>query len=240
MPSLSTHNTMMSHRNGGSVYPRPPTHLPVDHDGYLEPSPRSPAFKADNTTPTNNNAYMDLLSEPGTMFPYPPPQTLMNSNYGRVPDPINLGAPLASIDNLEYILTSQRQSSSNSRGNYHELGKHENIVCKKILVKLIFNFSILGIPFVGSANNGSPASSQGPASIHSVHSNPPNSGKPPSLTSNGSSGRSAGLNGVLLKKADGFEGSHEYYNDFDRLHRDVKPLKLQPPPAPAPKHETTV
>ena len=124
MPSLSTHNTMMSQRTAGSIYPRPPTHLPVDTDGYLEPSPRSPAFKADNTTPTNNNAYMDLLSEPGTMFPYPPPQTLINSNYGRVPDPSNQ-VPLASIDNLEYLLISQRQqSSSNGRGNYHELGKN--------------------------------------------------------------------------------------------------------------------
>lgn len=94
---------------------------------------------------------------------------------------------------------------------------------------------------MGSANNGSPASSQGPSSIHSVTSNPPNSGKPPSLTSNGSSGqRSAGLNGVILKKPETGDGSnHEYYNDFDRFHRpDIKPLKLQPPPAA--KHETTV
>ena len=99
-----------------------------------------------------------------------------------------------------------------------------------------------GIPFAGSANNGSPASSQGPASIHSVTSNPPHSGKPPSLTSNGSSsGRSAGLNGVLYnKKAELDSGSHEYYNDLDRMHRDVKQFKLQPPPATAPKHETTV
>ena len=99
-----------------------------------------------------------------------------------------------------------------------------------------------GIPFAGSANNGSPASSQGPASIHSVTSNPPHSGKPPSLTSNGSSsGRSAGLNGVLYnKKAELDSGSHEYYNDLAQMHREVKQFKLQPPPATAPKHETTV
>ena len=109
------------------------------------------------------------------------------------------------------------------------------------ILKFISYFS--GIPFAGSANNGSPASSQGPASIHSVTSNPPHSGKPPSLTSNGSSsGRSAGLNGVLLKKAGELDsGSHEYYNDLDRMHRDVKQFKLQPVPvSTAPKHETTV
>lgn len=105
-------------------------------------------------------------------------------------------------------------------------------------LEINFWLFLTGIPLVGSANNGSPASSQGPSSIHSVTSNPPNSGKPPSLTSNGSSAgqRSAGLNGVIIKKP-GDDG-HEYYNDFDRFHREIKPLKLQPPPAA--KHETTV
>ena len=125
--SLDTHTqNTLSHR---SHFPRPPKGLPVDDEGYLEPSPRSPAFKVDNTTPTNNNAYMHLLSDPdtNTMFPYPPPQQLQqhctNSNYGRVPDPIHMGAPLASIDNLEYIMTSNSRQSSHGRGNYHELGK---------------------------------------------------------------------------------------------------------------------
>ena len=106
---------------------------------------------------------------------------------------------------------------------------------------LFYFFIISGIPLVSSANNGSPASSQGPSSIHSVTSNPPNSGKPPSLTSNGSSSggtRSAGLNGVMSAKNSGPENSsnHEYYNDYDRF-KNLQPLKLQPPPA---KHETTV
>ena len=105
------------------------------------------------------------------------------------------------------------------------------------IILIIFS----GIPLVSSANNGSPASSQGPSSIHSVTSNPPNSGKPPSLTSNGSSSggtRSAGLNGVMSTKNSGPENSsnHEYYNDYDRF-KNLQPLKLQPPPA---KHETTV
>merc|ERR1719232_20643 len=155
------------------------------------------------------------------MFQYPPPNIFLTdnpSNYGRVPDLVNGGQPHmgmpASIDNLEYILTSK---ASSTKGDYHTLG----------------------IPFSGSANNGSPASSQGPSSIHSVQSNPPNSGKPPSLTSNGSSAgnRSAGLNGVIMKKPE--DSSHEYYNDWSI--GQIKPLKLQPPPAPNPqKHETTV
>lgn len=231
LSSLTDHNTMFSQRsvmtNGGSTmhsYPRPPTRLPVDDEGYLEPSPKSPPTGKDNHTPTGNNAYMDLLSDPVTAFQYPPPQIFLTdnpSNYGgRVPDLGNGGQLRPSIDNLEYILTSNTSNSGHgSRGNYHELG----------------------IPLVSSANNGSPASSQGPSSIHSVTSNPPNSGKPPSLTSNGSSSggtRSAGLNGVMSAKNSGPENSsnHEYYNDYDRF-KNLQPLKLQPPPA---KHETTV
>merc|ERR1711997_1382265 len=125
------------------------------------------------------------------------------------------------IDNLEYHMTNP--PSHGSRGNYHELG----------------------IPLVSSANNGSPASSQGPSSIHSVTSNPPNSGKPPSLTSNGSSSgtRSAGLNGIIPKNNIENSSNHEYYNDYDRFQ---KPLKLQQPPqtnnnkTKPGKHETTV
>merc|ERR1719210_1478136 len=214
--------------NGGSTlhsYPRPPTRLPVDDEGYLEPSPKSPPTVKDNHTPTGNNAYMDLLSDPHvTAFQYPPPQIFLTdnpSNYGgRVPDMGNGGQLRPSIDNLEYILTSN--TSNSARGDYHTLG----------------------IPLVSSANNGSPASSQGPSSIHSVTSNPPNSGKPPSLTSNGSSSgtRSAGLNGVIPKNNPENSSNHEYYNDYDRF----KPLKLQQPPqtnnnkTKPGKHETTV
>ena len=154
MPSsLDTHTqNTLSQR---SHYPRPPTqmpNLPVDEAGYLEPSPRSPIFKTDNTTPTNNNAYMHLLSEDNTMFPYPPPQQLQQhcttSNYGRVPDAINMGAPLASIDNLEYILTS-RQSSSHGRGNYHELGKF----CLSLIDKARACLRVCATPPVSSATS---------------------------------------------------------------------------------------
>merc|ERR1739848_551600 len=120
---------------------------------------------------------------------------------GRVPDHFGNGGQLRpSIDNLEYILTSN--TSNSARGDYHTLG----------------------IPLVSSANNGSPASSQGPSSIHSVTSNPPNSGKPPSLTSNGSSSgtRSAGLNGIIPKNNIENSSNHEYYNDYDRFQKPLK------------------
>ena len=46
-------------------YPRPPNRLPVDDEGYLEPSPKSPPGpNKENHTPTGNPQYMDLLSDP--------------------------------------------------------------------------------------------------------------------------------------------------------------------------------
>ena len=100
----------------------------MDDEGYLEPSPKSPPTGKDNHTPTGNNAYMDLLSDPVTAFQYPPPQIFLTdnpSNYGgRVPDLGNGGQLRPSIDNLEYILTSNTSNSGHgSRGNYHELGE---------------------------------------------------------------------------------------------------------------------
>ena len=135
------------------------------------------------------------------------------------------------MDNPEYIWNS---NNSTKASDYHQI-------------------HTLGIPL---RTSGSPASSQGPSSIHSVTSNgPPNSGNnlhPSSLASSGSAGggrnHSSGLNGVVNNRGHNsghYGGSnpispndmenspHEYYNDFDRL----KPLKLQPPPK---KNETTV
>ena len=138
---------------------------------------------------------------------------------------------LPSMDNPEYIWNSNNSTKS----DYHQI-------------------HTLGIPL---RTSGSPASSQGPSSIHSVTSNgPPNSGNnlhPSSLASSGSAGgggrHSSGLNGVVnsnrghsghygngsnpISPNDMENSPHEYYNDFDRL----KPLKLQPPPK---KNETTV
>eukprot|EP00094_Tigriopus_californicus_P003834 TCALIF_03690-PA protein Name:"Similar to Egfr Epidermal growth factor receptor (Drosophila melanogaster)" AED:0.16 eAED:0.16 QI:552/0.71/0.75/1/0.71/0.75/8/642/992 len=228
--------------------------LPVDEEDYLVPSPQSPAANSaqgpNNHTPTLNNnvnAYMDLLSggsaengngksasnpsnstntntsNSNTMFPYPPPQgyflTDNPSNYGRVPDftPFaNTG--LVSMDNPEYILNEHRNKSN--RGNYHTLG----------------------IPLV---NGGSP----GPSSIQSAPggngNNPPYTSLPGGNPRNGYSsvppGTTSGLNGVINGMAPGVprtpgvsshprssageeSDEHEYYNDFDRLKREMQPL----------------
>ena len=123
MVPVPVHNSL--YRSAApNACPRPPNKLPVDDEGYLEPSPKSPVFK-DNSTPTNNNAYMDLLSEPGNMFQYPPPSLFLTdhpSNYGRVPDPTlggqNITGMPASIDNLEYIFSKP----PSAKGDYHTLG----------------------------------------------------------------------------------------------------------------------
>ena len=170
------------------------------------------------------NTYMDLISDIPTnvnsngplssaasvksssanMFQYPPPQdyflTDAPSNYGRVPDFTSKGsrtsgnapigqAPTAggffSMDNPEYILNEQQRSNTRhpQTGNYHTLG----------------------IPFV---NSNSPSShSQGPSSIHSVHShtnslsgaiNGSSNINPSSLSSNASS-NSATISGKVQK-----------------------------------------
>ena len=123
-----------------------------------------------------------------------------------------------SMDNPEYILNEQRRC-----GDYHTLG----------------------IPIVHSS---SPSShSQGPSSIHSVHSNgmpqmPQTGGPYPSLSSNGSTvPPPAGLNGVInsrlnlnlghlgvQRRSSGEESDeHEYYNDLERLKREMQPLQQQ-------------
>ena len=138
------------------------------------------------------------------------------SNYGRVPDP-HMHTGGFSMDNPEYILNEQRRC-----GDYHTLG----------------------IPIVHSS---SPSShSQGPSSIHSVHSNGMQQqlqqpgGPYPSLSSNGSTvPPPAGLNGVInsrlnlnlghlgvQRRSSGEESDeHEYYNDLERLKREMQPLQ---------------
>ena len=170
------------------------------------------------------NAYMDLISDApsnsnpngplssaasvksnsANMFQYPPPQdyflTDAPSNYGRVPDfalkgarnsnngPVGQGpmpGGFFSMDNPEYILNEQQRGGSRhpQTGNYHTLG----------------------IPFV---NSNSP-SSQGPSSIHSVHShtnslsgavNGSSNINPSSLSSNASS-NSATTSGKVQKSS---------------------------------------
>ena len=154
-----------------------------------------------------------MISVGKTVFPILPDYP---SNYGRVPD-LGLHTGGFSMDNPEYILNEQRRC-----GDYHTLG----------------------IPIIHS---NSP-SSQGPSSIHSVHSNgpsaPPAVGPYPSLSSNGST-VPAGLNGVInsrahpaalghpgvARRSSGEESDdHEYYNDLERLKREMQPLQAPTSP----------
>jgi len=248
--------------------------LPVDDEDYLVPSPQArmqqqlqqqqhhPAV----LTPTNNNAYMDLIgmaSEPqgsakvanqqATMFPYPPPQGYFLTdnpyNYGRAPDVTHP----PSWDNPEYILNEQQQQrimgrtgSGGSRGSYHTLG----------------------IPLVNKPSSPSASSSQGPSSLQSA---PPSSAGPsmphppsvaPSQLAKASMGtvpRARRAAGGSASGASGEESDeHDYYN-YDRqpLHPNGQQHRRTPasPAAgqngggnplagfnlqPLSKHETTV
>ena len=145
------------------------------------------------------------------------------SNYGRVPDfnPFGNGG-LLSMDNPEYILQEERRRNASqphrgSRGDYHTLG----------------------IPFHTAS---SPGGSQGPSSIHSVP-NMPNNGhygsiNGPGMSHNGGNPYASGLNGVInsgntrlghppgrgSSAGEDESDEHEYYNDFDRLKRELQPL----------------
>lgn len=142
------------------------------------------------------------------------------------------------MDNPEYILNDPNhpRNRTNSNNNYHTLG----------------------IPF----NNSSP----GPSSINAPPFNSlssTGSGLPNNMMINGSVGSSSGsvpprTPGSHPRSSAGEEESdeHEYYNEFDRLRREMQPLHptrtsnssivLQPPPNPVSglaqqsKHETTV
>ncbi|XP_040565230.1 epidermal growth factor receptor isoform X1 [Lepeophtheirus salmonis] len=241
--------------------------LPMDDEEYLVPSPHSPhsaaaAAQQSNTTPNNNinnntNAYMDLISDPKnpTMFPYPPPQgyflTDNPPNYGRVPDFVDssstssghpnltgrignsVGGGFISMDNPEYILNNDQKPS---RGDYHTLG-------------------IPFIPNSPSSSQGGPPSIAGSTASYpmpppvstaslvvaagsSANSTPPATQQQPS---------SAGLNGVINgycrssnpPRSSGEESDdHDYYNDFERLNRELQPL--HPRNTLPSKHETTV
>lgn len=131
---------------------------------------------------------------------------------------------VVSMDNPEYILQESKKS-----GNYHTLG----------------------IPVVPS-----PTSSNGPSSLpappytslsstgSSSYAGPPTCAPPPPAVSaaglNGaipghSTGHRAGSNGSHgPRSSDGESEDHDYYNDVDRLKREMQPLQ-QPP-----RNETTV
>jgi len=236
--------------------PRPPNvALPVDAEDYLVPSPQSPPPATPNTMNNNNNnknPYMDLISDKPSsgggmsvgsggggpssgMFVYPPPHGYMTdemqSRYGRLhalPDFIPHG--MVSLDNPEYIL----QEAKRSRGT-----------CS--------NYQTLGIPVVPSPTSSLPAppytslssTASGSGGGGGMMMQPPTSQPSstlPTVVVNGPP--QPGLNGAIAANANGNnpshpprssdgESDHEYYNDVDRLKREMQPLHQ-------PRNETTV
>ena len=129
------------------------------------------------------------------------------------------------MDNPEYILQQDRDRRTAGPGSS--------------------NYHTLGIPILPS-----PTSSSGPASLpappytslSSTGSHLSSAGPPPgpalaALTAPATTGLNgavgAGRPGSHPRSSDG-ESDHEYYNDLDRLKRELQPLQ-QPP-----RNETTV
>ena len=153
-------------------------------------------------------------------------------NYGRIQDFMPHVSGVVSMDNPEYILqeAKRRGTGSGGSGNYHTLG----------------------IPVIPSptASSSGPSSLPAPpyASLSSTASSSLNT------ASNNSGGQTqpqgqataqTGLNGAVLhpghpRSSDG-ESDHEYYNDVDRLKREMQPLQQQQQQLQQqPRNETTV
>ena len=132
-----------------------------------------------------------------------------------------LSSGVVSMDNPEYILQeAKRRGGGAGSGNYHTLG----------------------IPVVPSP----PSSSSGPSSLPappftSLSSTASSSLAPPGTGVQPQGAAQTGLNGAVLhgpvhpRSSDG-ESDHEYYNDVDRLKREMQPLQQQQQP----RNETTV
>jgi len=217
-PSVGQYNTSRpptSHRHNK---PRPPNvALPVDSEDYLMPSPQSPPPATPNTINSsmhasnnnNKNPYMDLISDKPGMFVYPPPHGYIpddfHVNYGRLVLPDFIPHGVVSMDNPEYILQESKR-----RG--------------------VSNYQTLGIPIVPSPTSSLPAPPYTPTSLPA----PPYT----SLSSQGSGHTpQPGLNGAIpngqIPRSSDGESDHEYYNDVDRLQREMQPLHV-------PRNETTV
>lgn len=126
------------------------------------------------------------------------------------------------MDNPEYILN--QRNGSGGRGNYHTLG----------------------IPLV---NNNHPTSSSpscssggggGPSSLHSVNANSNGLPAPPNSAGLGGGGGIASRAAAPRSSSAEESDEHEYYNDLDRLKREMQPLHPNravnglPPPGPPP------
>ena len=96
--------------------------------------------------------------------------------------------------------------------------------------RTISNYQTLGIPIVPSPTSSLPAPPY--TSLSSTGSNnppPPGGGLNGAITAPAAGG---GSNGSHPRSSDG-ESDHEYYNDVERLQREMQPLHQ-------PRNETTV
>ena len=144
------------------------------------------------------------------------------------------------MDNPEYILQESKRRGGQGSGNYHTLG----IPVIPSPTSSNGPSSLPAPPYtsLSSTNSSSytPAPSTGAtsnytSSIATAHA--PGGSNLPQTGLNGAifntAGR-AGSNGSHPRSSDG-ESDHEYYNDVDRLKREMQPLQQQPP-----RNETTV
>ena len=136
------------------------------------------------------------------------------NNYGRLvlPDFIPHSG-VVSMDNPEYILQEAKR-----RGNYHTLGIPHVLPSP---TSSSGPSSLPAPPFTSLSSAGSTQFSPSPAA-------PPHSGG----GLNGALSGQPGGRGGHPKSSDG-ESDHEYYNDVDRLKREMQPLHQ-------PRNETTV
>ena len=141
------------------------------------------------------------------------------------------------MDNPEYILQeSKKRSGGGNSGNYHTLG----------IPVVPSPTSSSGPPSLPSAPAFTSLSSTGSSNYAGLAPATAVSCAPPSSSSSSSAAPvQAGLNGALGHRVAGGGGSshprssdgesdHDYYNDVDRLKREMQPLQ-QPP-----RNETTV
>ena len=133
---------------------------------------------------------------------------------------------VVSMDNPEYILQEARQrrdGSGSGSGNYHTLG---------IPVVPSPTSSLPAPPYTSLSSTNSSNYAPAPSMAAPV----PGAGAGATIPSNPPPSQS-GLNGAMFPKprsSDGESDEHEYYNDVDRLKRELQPLQ-QPP-----RNETTV
>lgn len=138
------------------------------------------------------------------------------NNYGRLvlPDFIPHSG-VVSMDNPEYIL---QEAKRRGLANYHTLG----IPVVPSPTSSSGPSSLPAPPYTSLSSTGSTAFTSSPSAPHGHHT----AGLNGALGHGGAQGRSH------PRSSDG-ESDHEYYNDLDRLKRELQPLHQ-------PRNETTV